>query len=141
RHTRSKRDWSSDVCSSDLAEHQLAGFGPGSSAVYFIEEPLDLRSGEVRVEEQSSPCAEERFQPLGSELLAERRRAPVLPDYRVGDRASVAVPDDRRLALVRDSNGGQVLRGCLCLLQRFLRSLQLRLPDLFRVVLDPARLR
>src|SRR6266513_4850747 len=37
RHTRSKRDWSSDVCSSDLelggAVGTLAGFGPRGEAV------------------------------------------------------------------------------------------------------------
>src|SRR5438067_7997984 len=29
RHTRSKRDWSSDVCSSDLLRGRLAGREPG----------------------------------------------------------------------------------------------------------------
>src|SRR5699024_11833788 len=28
RHTRSKRDWSSDVCSSDLEAKMLGGIGP-----------------------------------------------------------------------------------------------------------------
>src|SRR5699024_10429660 len=39
RHTRSKRDWSSDVCSSDLAEHEM----PGLVALreeYGAEKPL-----------------------------------------------------------------------------------------------------
>src|SRR5207249_9094509 len=35
RHTRSKRDWSSDVCSSDLRRHffKQAGFGIGAAAL------------------------------------------------------------------------------------------------------------
>src|SRR5699024_11965210 len=31
RHTRSKRDWSSDVCSSDLAVHSAGAGHPGGS--------------------------------------------------------------------------------------------------------------
>src|SRR5207249_8071407 len=33
RHTRSKRDWSSDVCSSDLWLCDLVGYGPGGFGV------------------------------------------------------------------------------------------------------------
>src|SRR5207249_7363894 len=32
RHTRSKRDWSSDVCSSDLSPEWPAGYWPASDA-------------------------------------------------------------------------------------------------------------
>src|SRR5207249_9655371 len=68
RHTRSKRDWSSDVCSSDLQQHQqdvdqwrdvdvgaeplAAAGGPhrhGSALSLLLRERLLLRSEERRV--------------------------------------------------------------------------------------------
>src|SRR5437868_14608477 len=44
RHTRSKRDWSSDVCSSDLMEHdRRAGCRSGSSPAGRAPWPGDTR--------------------------------------------------------------------------------------------------
>ena len=76
-----------------------------------VEQPRDLRAGEIGVEEQAGPLAEHRLLTGGTQLLAEAGGTPVLPDDGVGDGTAVAVPDDRRLTLVRDADGGDV-RGC-----------------------------
>src|SRR5699024_12023412 len=56
RHTRSKRDWSSDVCSSDLRYHSLA----------IVDETLDLEKFEVtaRTEDGIVMAIEHREKPL-----------------------------------------------------------------------------
>ena len=74
-----------------------------------------------------------------TELVAARRRAAVLPDDRVRDRFQRrAVPDDRRLSLVRDADRGTVARTHPGRVERRARGDQSGLPDLVRVVLDPA---
>src|SRR5699024_11656063 len=43
RHTRSKRDWSSDVCSSDLSATWWSAFAfLGSNASFYVEGPVYL---------------------------------------------------------------------------------------------------
>src|SRR5207249_8256172 len=49
RHTRSKRDWSSDVCSSDLCEHALVSAQVAGSAVIPASMLRPPRSEERRV--------------------------------------------------------------------------------------------
>src|SRR5437868_12159050 len=47
RHTRSKRDWSSDVCSSDLQlRDSLQAPRRGSTAARLLAQPLHLAIGE-----------------------------------------------------------------------------------------------
>ena len=55
--------------------------------------------------------------------------------------AGLAVPDDRRLALVGDADRGDVPRPDLRAAERFDADADLRRPDFLRVVLDPAGLR
>ena len=91
----------------DRAERELAALGTGASAGHGVEDVRDLRPAEVRVQGQSRPLAEERLVARGPQPLARGRRDPRLPDDRVGDRlAGRAIPDDRRLALVRDADRG-----------------------------------
>src|SRR3546814_18858008 len=72
-------DWSSDVCSSDL-------------------------------EQQAGALPHQVFGTLGTQLLAESGGAAVLPGDRLVDgRTGLAVPDHRRLALVGDADGGDLL--------------------------------
>src|SRR6266513_3882924 len=46
RHTRSKRDWSSDVCSSDLDHLRRAGFVSGNG----VQQPLNAVTGQIGVQ-------------------------------------------------------------------------------------------
>src|SRR6478609_3567580 len=52
-----------------------------------------------------------------------------------------AIPHERRLPLIRDSDRRDVCCFQPCLRQRLAGGSQLRLPDLIRIVLDPTRLR
>ena len=75
----------------------------------------------------------------GAQLVAARGRAPVLPDERAVDGlAGRPVPDDDRLALVGDADRAQLARPR----RRRRRAPRRRragdVPDLGRVVLDPA---
>ena len=102
------------------------------------QDPLELRRREVRIGRE--PGA--RPDRVGGQLAATLRGAPVLPDDRGMHRlAAVAVPDDRRLALVRDPDGVELGRAetrvCEC---RGRSGLDAR-PELARILLDPAGLR
>ena len=71
------------------------------------EDPLELRRREVRIADEPRPLAHE----VGRQLARNVRRAAVLPDDRALDRtAGPALPDDRRLALVRDSDRRELAR-------------------------------
>src|SRR6185503_2076313 len=76
------------------------------------------------------------------QALALRRGAPVLPHDRAMDGASrAAIPEDDGLALVRDSERGDVARPDPRAPARLAEHSKRDAPDLLRVVLDPARLR
>jgi len=74
-----------------------------------VEDPLDFRRREVGVRLQPGLSADPLDLVLGLQFLDAVRRPPVLPDEGVVDRvAGLDVPDERRLALVRDTDGGQL---------------------------------
>src|SRR6058998_3761670 len=84
----------------DGAESQLAGSGLGPR-----EQPLELRRREVRIRHEPRPGADQ----VGRQLATPRGRPPVLPDDRaVYGPPSGALPEQRRLALVRDPDRAQV---------------------------------
>jgi hypothetical protein len=106
------------------------------------EQPLDLRPGEVGVEDEPGALAKERLVAGGAQLFAAVGGAAVLPDERaLQRRAGAPVPGHDRLALVGDpdcAQGGPVDAR----LGESSRSDRARgLPDLVGVVLDPARAR
>src|SRR5207249_8689023 len=66
RHTRSKRDWSSDVCSSDL--HQTLLSGMGDTHLSIVTERLSRKFGvEVDTEEVRVPYRETITRPAEAE--------------------------------------------------------------------------
>jgi len=82
-------------------------------------------------------CA--RADQVGVELAAAVGGAPVLPDDRRRDRRPRrAIPEQRRLALVGDSDRRQVGGPGPCSLDRSCRGTEDALPDLLGIVLDPA---
>ena len=126
-----------------LPNSRFAGLGLGARAGDVVEDPLDLRAGEVGRQRQADlrrgggpgrrPCSSSSQMSFGP---------GVLPDDRVVDRlAGRLVPDDRRLALVGDADRGEVGGGDAGLGEGALDDLLAARPDLHRVVLDPARLR
>ncbi len=106
-----------------------------------IEEPAQFRAGKIGIEQKAGLRGKRLLRPVRAQLLANAGRAAILPDDGAMDRlARAAVPQERGLALVRDPHGGDVLGREPGLLQGFARDIVLRLPDLRRLVLDPARL-
>ena len=125
-----------------VAEQQLTALGTLARTGNVIEDPLDLRAGEIGIDEQASLFFHIRPEAIRSELVADGRRASALPDDRVINRlAGILVPDDRRLALVRDADAGDVRRRQAALFKRLAHGKQLTLKDDHRVMLHPARLR
>ena len=108
--------------------------GPGVRLV--DGQPGELGAGEVRVEPEARTCSHQVLVPRLAQLVAQRRRPPVLPDDRVAWRAErLAVPEHCGLALVGDADsGGYVGRA----VQRSPARREDRLPDVLGGVLDPA---
>ena len=123
----------------DRAEGQLAGLRTRAHAVDIVEDPGDLRAREVRVESQAGLGANRCLKAVGLQRLAIVCRAPVLPhDGIVNGLAGVAIPNNRRLTLVRDADSRDIARGGVCLLQRAAGYGRDGCPDRFRVVFHPA---
>src|SRR5581483_6551434 len=98
-----------------------------------------LGPGEVRIDDEPAPLTHELLVAGLAELVAARRRAPVLPHQRVVDRLpGPGVPADHRLALVGDADSLETRPVDAGVGDRPRRDLAGRLPDLHRVVLDPA---
>jgi hypothetical protein len=93
----------------DGAEGKLAALGAFTQPRAVVEQPRELRPGEVRVEQQAGLAREERLVASLSQRVTSGRGASVLPDDGVGHGTSRApVPEDRCLALVGDADGGDV---------------------------------
>jgi hypothetical protein len=107
--------------------------------IALADQPFDLRAGEVGVEHEPGALADERRVAGVAELVAAARGAAVLPDDRAVERlAGVAVPGHDGLALVRDADPGERAAVDAGGVERLLRDRARDVPDLGRVVLDPA---
>ena len=94
---------------STVARADLAALRASGERRVLAEQPLELRGGEVRVEQQSGPAPDLRLLAAGAMLGADPGAAPALPDDRRGDRFERSpVEDDERLALVGDADRGRV---------------------------------
>ena len=124
----------------DGPEEEIAVLGFFAGTFDIFEDPAELRCREIRIDDQTGLFAEFVREPFRDERFRIIGSSSALPDDRVADRFSrQAVPDDGRLALVRDADRSDILRGSSDLLHRLLRDEILGGPDLVRVMLDPAR--
>src|SRR5215217_450695 len=124
------------------AEGELAVLRPLLQAVYVLQQPLDLRAGEVRVYNETALVRNHLVVALLRKRSTDRRAPPVLPNHGVVDRlTSLPIPHDHCLALVGDPDRRYILRRYPGVLQRLPHNIHGDVPDLTRVVLDPARLR
>ena len=107
-----------------------------------VEDPADLRRGEVRIDQQTSLILHFIDKALGLEVFRNGCRLTGLPNNRVVDRTScLLVPDDSRLALVRDADTCDVTCHEARLFECLFHDGDHRAPDFFCIVLNPARFR
>ena len=126
----------------DRTEDELALLCSLLCTLDMVEDPADLRAGEIRIDRQARLVANLIHESLGLECRGDRCRLAGLPDDGVVDRtARLLVPDHGRLALVRDADAGDVARDETGLLESFLHDSDHRAPDFLSVMLDPARFR
>ena len=123
------------------AEGQFAALRPLPGARHMVQQPADLAAGEVGVNDQARLARDQVAVAGALEIVAEPGRPAVLPDDGVMDGlAGPAVPDDRRLALIGDADGGDVSGPQSGAGQRRPGDFELAGPNLQRVMLDPAGL-
>ena len=107
-----------------------------------FEQPLDLRRGEIRVEDEAGALAHEILVAPLAQVVAACGGTAVLPDKRVVDGlAARAVPGDNRLTLVGDPDRVERRAVDLGVGQRVRSDSPGHVPDLGGIVLDPARAR
>ena len=120
------------------AHHQVTGLGAFPGALDVVEDPLDLRPGEVGGQRQP----DELLVPVGSLLAAEflddLLGAGVLPDDGVVDGLTgFLVPHEGGLALVGDTDRDQIVLVQLRLRESLGDDLTDVAPDLDGIVLHP----
>ena len=102
------------------------------------QDPLQLRRRKIWVGDQPGAVTDQ----VPRQLSAAFGRAPVLPDDRAVDGPAAApVPDDGRLALIRQADGREVGRLDPGSGESVFRRAEDGLPELLRLVLHPARTR
>ena len=125
----------------DSAERKLAVFCHLARIRYLIQNPGELGRREIRIEAQSRLGDNGFFRTLVFEFPAVIGGSPILPNNGpVHTLAGIAMPDQRCLTLVGDSDSGDLIQTCAALLQGFLGDTEDRAPYFFGVVLHPARL-
>src|SRR5262249_31069752 len=115
----------------DRSERELTSLGPLAGAGYVVEEPSDLRSAEVRVENEAGHVSHLWLVAPALQRRAAIARAPILPDDRAMNRPSRrALPDERRFALVGDPDGSDTIAFYTGNFQRIAHGIDDARPDL-----------
>ena len=123
----------------DCPETQLAGGGAVARALDPVKDPGKFGGGEIGVEKKAGLFRHHGFLAGILHHRADVGGAPVLPDDGVVDRlAGGAVPDDGGLALVGDADGGRHAAARPRLGDHGCRHIDGGLPDVLRIMLDPA---
>ena len=126
----------------DRAERELAALRALLKPLGGVENETDLGPGKVGVDDESRAPAHLVLEPPSAQRLADGGGLARLPDDRgVNGLSAAPIPHERRLALVRDADRGDVLALRARRPERSPRRPQLTLPDLGRIVLHPARFR
>ena len=122
-------------------KQQLPPFCPVPGARDIVEQPFDLGSGKIGVNEQAGIVPDIAFAPVLFHLLALGRGAAALPDDGVVDGAAGRlVPDDGGFPLVGDADGGHLGGRNTGLPQDPAQHLPLGTVDFLGVVFHPAGL-
>jgi hypothetical protein len=123
----------------DRAEGEFAAFGAGARAGDIVEYPGDLGGAEIRIEPQACALAHQSLAAFSLQFGAGVGGAPVLPDDGVVDGiAAPALPDERGLALIGQTDRCDRARRLRRLGERLAHRGQRRAPDRLGIVFDPA---
>ena len=120
----------------DGAESEPAGLRGAAHRLVIVEHPAHLGAREIGIEQQAGPPLDLRLVTVILHARTELGGSPVLPHNRARKRiAALAVPCDHRLALVGYSDRRDRAR---ITSDNLARASQRALPDLGRIVFDPA---
>ena len=120
---------------------QLAPLRPLPDAGDVIQDPFDLRTGKVSVDQQAGLVRHRLGPAIGLELVTDGGGAAALPHDGVVYRPPGGpLPQDGSLPLVSDAQGRDLLGVDMGGVHRLRQSLFLHVPKLRRVVLHPAGL-
>ena len=123
-------------------EQELTLLGSFSYTLYVIEDPLYLRSGEVRVDDETGLLSELVGEALLLQAVTVLGGSAALPyDRMIYRLAGRLIPYDGGLSLVGDTNTCDILCGCTDLVDRLDGYTEHARPDLLCIMLYPARLR
>src|SRR5262245_33958591 len=122
----------------DSAEGDLTCAGALAEPRHAVEQPADLRGGEIRIDDEPGSLRDDIRETIGAPALADFLGPAILPDDRFVDRApGRPVPQNRRLPLVGDADRRN---RAVCRRQRLTARRNDPLPDLLGIVLHPTRL-
>ena len=123
----------------DGAEQQFAAHRALARAGDVIENPCDFSAGKIGIDDQAGSGRDRRLVALVFQFRTDVGGATILPDDgAMNGLAGGAIPDHRRLALVGDANSCNVPGGEVSFFQRVAARRNGRIPDVLRIVLDPA---
>ncbi len=125
----------------DGSERQLAGLSPLPRPGDIFQDPRDLRTRKVGIDQQAGFLTDRLFRPIRFHLVASFRGSAILPDNCVVDRlARLPVPDNRGLPLIGDANSRQVASADASLTENLDHRTHLRGKNVEGVMLDPSAL-
>ena len=120
---------------------QLAFFRFFLCSVHVLQDPFDLGTGEIGVDQQARFLRHRFVQPIRLQPIADGGGPAALPHDGVAHRASGGtLPQDGRLPLVGDTQSRDLLGVDVGGIHRLRQSPLLRGPDLHGIVLHPAGL-
>ena len=125
------------------AEQDLPCLGALPRTGHIVQDPLDLRCGEIGIRHQAGILPDVVCHAgLLQQFIHQRSRAAALPDDGIVDGAAGGLfPQDGGLPLVGDANGGDIVGIDTALGHHLVHDSILGGPDLHGVVLHPALLR
>src|SRR5262249_61648936 len=116
---------------------ELSARGALARTGNIVEQPGELGSGEIGIEQEAGFAAELSFVAFGFELRTEIRGTPVLPDDGAmhGPTAG-AIPQQGRLALIGYTDRGNFACGGATLIEHRAAGRKRRWPQVFRLMRD-----
>ncbi len=126
----------------DSTKQQLACFRPLACTRYVFQNPVQLGTGEISIQNQACLFTEHIGIATDFQQITVFRGTTALPDNRLADRTTgVLVPNYGSFALVRNTDAGNISRSNIQLAHCLVHQAYLGSPDFLGIVLHPACLR